>query len=208
MIVREFGGALRRLLRRPGYTLLSVTVLGVGLGIVLFVFGLINTLVLQPLPFPHAARLVSIGEPVSNGIGGMDGDQYLQLHGKLRSVDHMGAWVNVRLNLDEGSGAVFYKGGALTASMMSLLGVKPLLGRGFQAADDVPGAPRVVLLGATIWRHVFHADPHIVGRSVRVNGEWDTVIGVLPASFGFPYDGTQAWLPLRLDVGQHDTIGV
>lgn len=208
MIVREFGGPLRRLLRRRGYTLLSVTVLGVGLGIVLFVFGLIHTLVLQPLPFPHAARLVSIGEPVSNGIGGMDGDQYLQLHGKLRSVDRMGAWGSARLNLDEGNGAVFYKGGALTASMMSLLGVKPLLGRGFQAADDVPGAPRVVLLGATIWRHVFHADPHIVGRSVRVNGEWDTVIGVLPASFGFPYDGTQAWLPLRLDVGQHDTIGV
>ncbi|MEO7066006.1 MAG: ADOP family duplicated permease [Rhodanobacter sp.] len=207
MIIREVHQAWRRLTRRPGYALLSVTVLGVGLGIVLFVFGIINNLVLQPLPFPQAARLVSIGEPHNNNIEGLDSDQYLQLLGKLRSVDLMGAYSPVNLNLDNGSGATHYKGGELTASMMQLLGVKPLLGRGFLPADDVSGATRVVLLSEAIWRHVFHADPHIVGRSVRVNGQWDTVVGVLPATFGFPYTGTQAWLPLRLDVGQHRSIG-
>ena len=206
MIIREFRQAWRRLLRRPGYALLSVTVLGVGLGIVLFVFGMISTLVLRPLPFPHATRLVSIGEPHNNDVVGMDSDQYLQLLGKLHSVDRMGAWSAVNLNLDGGSGATYYKGGELTAPMMQLLGVKPLLGRGLEAADDEAAAPRVILLSETVWRHVFNADPHMVGRSVRVNGQWDTVIGVLPASFGFPFAGTQAWLPLRLSVGQHRTI--
>ncbi|MEO8779656.1 MAG: ABC transporter permease [Rhodanobacter sp.] len=206
MIVREFRQAWRRVMRRPGYALLSVTVLGVGLGIVLFVFGMISTLVLRPLPFPHATRLVSIGEPHNNDVVGMDSDQYLQLLGKLHSVDRMGAWSAVNLNLDGGSGATYYKGGELTAPMMQLLGVKPLLGRGLEAADDEAAAPRVILLSETVWRHVFNADPHMVGRSVRVNGQWDTVIGVLPASFGFPFAGTQAWLPLRLSVGQHRTI--
>ncbi len=206
MIVREFRQAWHRLMRRPGYALLSVTVLGVGLGVVLFVFGMISTLVLRPLPFPDAARLVSIGEPDNNNIVGMDSDQYLQLHGKLRSVDRMGAYAPVSLNLDGGSGAIYYKGGELTASMMHLLGVKPLLGRGLVAADEAHGSTRVLLLSETIWRHEFNADPHIVGRDVRVNGEWDKVIGILPASFGFPYTGTQAWLPLRLKVGEHRTI--
>ncbi|MEO6799462.1 MAG: ABC transporter permease [Rhodanobacter sp.] len=207
MILRELRSAWRRLLKRPGYAALSVGVLGVGLGIVLFVFGMISTLVLRPPPFPQAARLVSIGEPHDNDIVGMDSDQYLQLLGKLRSVDRMGAWSAVNLNLDGGSGATYYKGGELSAPMMQLLGVKPLLGRGLVAADDVADAARVILLSETIWRHVFNADPHIVGRSVRVNGQWNTVVGVLPASFGFPFAGTQVWLPLRLSVGEHRTIG-
>jgi predicted permease len=203
MIVREFREALRRLLRRPGYALLSVVVLGVGLGVVLFLFGIINNVILQPLPFPQGGRLMAVGEPTSHGIGDMDSDQYLQLRGKLRSLDLMGAYGATNVNLDNGQGANHYDGGLLTASMMKLLGAKPLLGRGFVPADDEPGAPRVVLLGEPLWRHAFGADPHIVGRAVRVDGEWSTVIGVLPATFRFPSGITAIWLPLRLAPGQH-----
>jgi putative ABC transport system permease protein len=205
MIVREFRGAWRRLMKRPGYTALSVTVLGVGLGLVLFLFSIVNSLILQPLPFAHADRLMAVGEPASNGIEGIDSSQFLQLQGKLRSVDLMGAYGDAGISLDGGSGAVYYPGCVLTASMMKMLGVKPLLGRGFDATDDVPGAPRVVLLGEALWRHVFHADPHIVGRAMQVNGEWATVVGVMPASFGFPAI-SQAWLPLRMAVGDHSYV--
>jgi hypothetical protein len=79
MIVREFREAWRRLMRRPGYALLSVGMLGVGLGVVLFLFGLVNTMILRPLPFPQAGRLMAIGQQQSNGIGYIDSDQYLQL---------------------------------------------------------------------------------------------------------------------------------
>jgi predicted permease len=208
MIVREFREACRRLIRRPGYALLSVAVLGVGLGVVLFLFGIINNVILQPLPFPQAGRLVAVGEPISNGIDGMDSDQYLQLHGKLRSLDLMGAYEATNVNLDNGQGASHYDGDWLTASMMKLLGVKPLLGRGFVPADDEPGAPRVVLLSEPLWRHAFGADPRVVGRAVRVNGEWATVIGVLPAAFRFQSGITEVWLPLRLVPGQHEYIDV
>ncbi|OOG57728.1 hypothetical protein B0E47_05700 [Rhodanobacter sp. B05] len=208
MIVREFREAWRRLVKRPGYALLSVVVLGAGLGVMLFLFTMVNSVILQPMPFPHAGRLVAVGEPTSNGIGGMDRAQYLALHGKLRSMDAMGAYAGTNLNLDSGHGAVHYGGCLLTASMMDVLGIKPLLGRGFEPADDVPGAPRVMLLGEPLWRHAFGADPHIVGRAVQVNAQWYTVVGVLPASFHFPIGTTAAWLPLRLVPNQHGGIGV
>lgn len=208
MIVRECRQAWRRLLRRPGYTALSVAVLGVGLGLMLFLFTVVNSVILQPMPFPQAGRLVAVGEPTNSGIGGMDRAQYLTLHGKLRSMDAMGAYADTNLNLDSGHGAVHYGGGLLTASMMDVLGIKPLLGRGFEPADDAPGAPRVMLLGEPLWRHVFGADPHIVGRAVQVNAQWCTVVGVLPASFHFPSGTVAAWLPLRLAPDEHGDVAV
>jgi predicted permease len=207
MIVREFREAWRRLMRRPGYALLSVVVLGAGLGVVLFLFTTVNSLILQPLPFPDIARLVTVGEPRSNTIGGMDSDEYLALKDKLRSLDAMGAFDTVGVNLDDGTGAAHYRGAPMTAQLMRMLGVRPLLGRGLAASDDASGAPRVVVLSEPLWRRAFHADPHILGRSVRVNGEWASVVGVLPARFNFP-GGIQVWLPLRLRAGQHREIGV
>jgi predicted permease len=207
MILRELRNAWRRWCRRPGYAALSIAVLGVGLGVVLFLFSLVNTLMLQPLPFPQPGRLVAIGElrdgsggpgDSGSGIGAIDSEQYRLLHEGLGGVDRIGGYATVGISVDAGAGATQYEGGMLTASMMDLLGVRPLLGHGFTPADDSPGAAPALLLGETLWRRVFDADPKIVGRSVRVNGEWATVVGVLPAEFGFP--GTsQVWLPLRPD---------
>lgn len=206
MILREFRQAWRRLMRRPGYALLSVTVLGVGLGVTLFLFSLVNTLILEPLPVPHSDQLMALGEPSDNGngINSIDSDQYLALGGHLHSVDLMGAYVPIGVGVNEGDGANYYSGSRMTASMMQLLGIKPLLGRGLLPTDDAVGAPKVVLLGETLWRHGFKADPHITGRAVRVNGEWATVVGVVPAQeSSFPVTNNQVWLPLRLQPGQH-----
>lgn len=211
MIVREFRQAWRRLVRRPGYALLSVAVLGVGLGVTLFLFSLVNTLILEPLPVPHSGQLMALGEPSDsgNGINTIDSDQYLALHGHLRSVDLMGAWVPIGVGVDEGGsgGATYYPGGRMTASMMQLLGIEPLLGRRLLPADDAVGAPKVVLLGETLWRHGFNADPHIIGRAVRVNGEWATVVGVVPAQQSrIPVTDNQVWMPLKLQPGQHHDL--
>ncbi|HWU76280.1 MAG TPA: ADOP family duplicated permease [Rhodanobacter sp.] len=205
MILRECRSAWRRLLKRPGYAALSVGVLGVGLGLVLFLFSIVNSLILQPLPFAHADRLMAVGEPAPHGIYGIDSAQYQQLRDGLHNVDLMGAYRSSGISLDGGNGATYYSGCSLTASMLKMLEVQPLMGRGFGSADEVPGAPRVLLLGETLWRHVFHADPHIVGRAVQVNGEWATVVGVMPASFEFPARA-QAWVPLRMAAGKHQYV--
>jgi predicted permease len=209
MILRECRTAWRRLLARPGYTVLSLGVLGAGLGVVLFLFSLVDTLMLQPLPFADAGRLVAIGElqdgggigDNGNGIGDIDSDEYLRLRDGLHGVEQIGGYESTGISLDKGGGAILYEGARFNASMLPLLGVQPLLGRGLGLADYQPGAPRVVVLGEDLWRRNFGADRKVIGRAVRVNGEWATVIGVLPASFGFP--GTsELWLPLRVN-GTH-----
>jgi predicted permease len=206
MIVREFRGAWRRLVKRPGYTVLSIGVLGVGLGVVLFLFSLINTVVLQPLPFPQAGRLMAIGEAHDDGdgIGDIDTDEYIGLY-HLQGMDAVGAYVQAGLGLDTGSGARFYDGTQLTASMFHMLGAKPILGRGLVAADERMGAPAVVLIGENLWRRQFHADHGILGRKVRVSGQWATIVGVLPDTFTFR-DASQLWMPLQLDAGMRSDV--
>ncbi|MGP1667780.1 MAG: ABC transporter permease, partial [Rhodanobacter sp.] len=213
MMVRECRTAWRRLLSRPGYTVLSLGVLGVGLGVVLFLFSLIDTMMLQPLPFAEAGRLVAIGElrdgggmgDTGVGIGDINSEQYLRLRDGLRGVEQVGAYEGVGISLDRGGGATLYEGARFSASMMPLLGVQALLGRGFSDADDQPGAAQVVVLGEGLWRRSFAADPKVIGHAVRVNGEWATVIGVLPAAFGFP--GTsELWQPLRVDGTHHGDL--
>lgn len=205
MMILELRQAGRRVMRRPGYSFLTVAVMGVGLGLVMFVFSMVNSLILTPMSLPHAERLVSIGEPTSNGITGIDGDQYLKVHGKLHGVDRMGAYAETGVIINNGQGASYFRGARMSASMMRLLGAKPLLGRAFEHADDVPGAPRDVVLSESLWREHFGADPKIIGRNVRVNGEWSTVVGVMPASFDFP-GGIRVWLPLRLQSGMHQYV--
>ena len=208
MLLRELHAAWRRLARRPGYAALSVTVLGVGLGVVVFLFSLINTLMLTPLPLPHADRVMAVGEldrgnggvgDTGIGIGDIDTDQYLRLAGSLHGVEVSGGYLGVGVSLDSGAGATRVDGVRLTASMLELLGARPLLGRDLLPSDDRPGAPPVVLLGEHLWRHGFGADPHIVGRAVRIDGDWATVVGVMPARFGFIGGDPQLWLPLRPD---------
>ncbi len=215
MILDEWRGAWRRLARRPGYSLLSIGVLGVGLGLTLFVFNLVNALILDPLPFPQADRLVAIGEirdasggagDTGTGIDDLDGAQYQLLQRSLSGVQALGAYQQAGIVLDAGDRATLYEGGIFTASMMDLLGVQPLLGRGLLPTDETPGAAGVVLIGEMLWRRAFAGDPHIVGRTVRVNGDWATVVGVLPASFGFP-GNSQVWGALTLRPAEHTELG-
>lgn len=206
MIVREFRNAWRRLMNRPGYTALSVGVLGVGLGVLLFLFGLINGLVLHPLASP-ADQLMAIGPTRDNGMGiyDLDSDDYLQRQGRLQGVATDGAFTSGGIGLDIGHGSTRYKGARWTSSMMSMVDVLPILGRAFSAADDQPGSVPVVLLSESLWRHQFNADPAVLGRAVRVNGDWATVVGVLPKTFDFP-EASRLWVPLRLRASEHKWV--
>ncbi|RDS79239.1 hypothetical protein DWU98_18995 [Dyella monticola] len=209
MIVWELRQAWRRLMRRPGYALLSVVVLGMGLGVTLFLFSLVNTLIIEPLPIPQPDRLMALGEPSSNGSGieTLDSAQYLDVRDGMRSVDLMGAYMGIGVSVDEGGGATYYTGSRMSASMMSLLGIKPLLGRSLAPSDETAGAPKVALLGEALWRHGLHADPRIIGRALRVDGEWVTVVGVLPAQASrLPVTDNQIWLPMHLQPGEHSDI--
>lgn len=198
--------AWRRLWRRPGTSLISVLVLGVALGVVTFQFNLVQKTILQPLPFPHPDRLVVFGHANDSGIGigTLNNALLLTLKGKLDGLDAAGAYGASSVVLGGGghAPAAYELGGRLTASAMRMLDPHALLGRGLVPADDAPGAPPVVVLGESLWRQRYHADPHILGRSLRVDGTWAKVVGVLSKGFKFPYSA-RLWMPLKLRDG-HD----
>jgi putative ABC transport system permease protein len=205
MIVHAFRHAGRRLLARPAYSALSIGVLGLGLGAMLFMLGLVNGLILQPMPFPDRDRLLAIGteQPGDIGIGRVRTSDYLLLQDALRSVDRFGVYAEATANIsrDDDVPPRRYAGAMLSADAFELLGVTPMIGRGLAADDDRPGAPMTVLLSERVWREDFAADRGIVGRRLRVNSEAAEVIGVLPAGFAFP-SRAEVWLPRRVQSGQ------
>jgi predicted permease len=202
MRLLEIRNAWRRLLARPGYTALSVGVLGLGLGAMLFLLGAVNGLILEPLPFPDGDRLVAIGQMPENnvGINGLDSDDYALVQRELRSYERIGVYATLTVNLSGSRGPKRYDGGMLSADVLPLLGVQPVLGRVFTAEDDTPGTAPVVLLGHAAWRDDFGADAGVIGTTLRVNGKTGTVIGVMPENFGFPYR-QEVWIPRQLVAG-------
>ena len=196
--------AARRLASRPGNTSLSIGILALGLGATMFLFGAVNSMVLSPLPFPEADRLVHLGEVEAGGRGtidAFDAEDWLAIAPHLDAFDAVAIDGGpATVNLSHADDVKRYDGAMIDAQILPLLGVQPLLGRGFVAADDRPGAPLTVLLGERVWRNDFNADPDIVGHLLRANGEPATVVGVLPANFGFPH-AQEVWLPRRIAAG-------
>ena len=207
MSLLELRNAWRRLMARPGYTALSISVLGLGLGAMLFLLGAVNGLILEPLPFPNSDRLIAIGQMRDGniGVGGMDSEDYDLLRRELRSYDSIGVYSSLTVNLSRPQGPKRYDGNKLSVDVLPMLGVQPVLGRAFTAEDDRSGTAPTVLLSYAVWRDDFGADPTIVGKTLRVNGETGTIIGVMPEDFGFPYR-EEVWLPRQLVAG--DDFGV
>lgn len=195
MRLADFTGALRRLRARPSYTLLSVAVLGVGLGAVLFMLSLVDGLILRPLPFPAAERLMAIGyeRKDDTGVGDMAKSDFLQLQRNLSGVEALGLYAEANLALTHRAATRVYTGTIVSSRTLPILGVRPMIGRGFEALDDRSGAAPSVLLGEHLWRSQFGADPNIVGTSIRIDRKATLVVGVMPAGFAFPY-ASDLWL--------------
>jgi len=198
----DIRSGLRVLGKYPALSLVAVATLGLGIGLSTTVFSVVNGGLFKGLPFPDAERVVSVvtTNPAQQQPRQPVGAQDLAvLEEAQTSFESIGAFGFTALNLsDEAGRPDRFRGGQLTAAAFRALGVAPALGRGFQDADDRPGAPPVLLLGATLWRERFGGSPDIVGQSVRVNGRMHTVIGVMPDRFEFPIL-EQGWIPLQVD---------
>ncbi|WP_052688156.1 ABC transporter permease [Xanthomonas sp. MUS 060] len=204
-----FQTAARRLLQRPGHSLLAVAVLGVGLGTVLFLFGLVNGLVLKPMPFPDPDRLVAIGYKTENDVGieVMGNDDYEQIRNSLKSIEATGIYHVQAADIVVGGVAKRYNGCLLSGQMLAFLGTTPLSGRRLGKSDERPGAPLVALISESLWRNDFAAAKDIIGRNVQINGEAATIVGVMPKGFAFPAIA-DVWLPTRFPPGTSTDVNV
>jgi predicted permease len=196
--------ALRQLRKAPGFTLLAVVTLALGIGANTAMFTVMDNVLLRPLPYAGANRLQTI-TPSANNTASTSGTSWLDyrdLHNGMKNVARIAGYSEDFSVVKSRDTSLAVAASRLTPNLLPMLGVKPLMGTAFTPEDALVGGPQVVLLSAGIWKKEFHSDPDIVGKTVQISGEPHTVVGVMPASFHFPEDlGPAAqdavWLPLQ-----------
>ena len=195
-LLQDVRFAIRVLRKSPAFTLVAVLTLALGIGANAAIFSLVRAILLQPLPYRDADRLVMIwneygGKPASNSP-----PDYLDRKKESRTLDEIAAFRAVSLNLSGTGTPQRVPAARVTASFFSTLGVPPELGRVFSASEDVPGNNYVVVLSHGCWQRRFGGDASLVGRSVRLNGQPHTVIGVMPPDFNALLPDQEAWVPI------------
>jgi len=193
--------AIRKLIKTPGFTVVTVLTLGIGLGVNITMFSAVNGVLFRPFPYPEPEELVVVGATYASrpgDIGSLSYPDYLMLREESDALEEITAWDWEPYSL-KGEGAPVFVGGVrATASFFDVLAIQPLLGRTFLPEEDEPGGPDVIVLGEGLWRSQFGADPGIVGRTVVLDGVPRTVIGVVPEEAAF-IENARLFIPLGMD---------
>jgi putative ABC transport system permease protein len=194
--------AARTLRRSPAFTTAAIATLAVGMGPTLVVANLLHQVVLQPLPFDEADRLVSVwnADPSKNRHEfPLSTPDFIDFRDQQTVFDALAAHTGTSVAWVGAGEPRQIAGVVTTADLFGVLRVQPVLGRPLVAADSAPGAPRVIVLGSELWRSEFGARPDVIGTSVRIDGEPAEIVGVLPENLTFPRGSAWFWVPLTLD---------
>ena len=191
---------IRTLRARPGFTLVVVATLALGVGANTAIFSAINALLLRPLPVADVDRLV-YGAALREGYDpfGTSLLDYELYRAEARGLASVGLGTPRTFTLLGRGEPEHLRAAAVTASYLPTLGVGPALGRAFTGAEDRPGGPAVALLGHDLWQRRFGGDRGVLGRPLSLEGTSYTVIGVLPRGFDMPY-AAEVWVPLQADI--------
>src|SRR5262245_58317404 len=195
----------RILWKNPGFTLIVVFTLSLGIGANTAIFGVVNAVLLRPLPYESPERLVMISESdAQRKITSMDasGPNFLDWRGQAQTFERMTAFDGEeKFNLTGGEFPERIKGATVSEDFFSTLGITPALGRVFLSEEMKPGAAPVVTLSHALWQRRFGGDRGVVGRAISVNGESATVVGVMPPNFQYPAEA-ELWAPFASALSQ------
>jgi predicted permease len=200
-IVRDVRFGIRALRRTPAFTAFTMLTFALAIGGLTTIFSLVNAVLLRPLPYPESHRLVALMEDYrSTNTGGFPvaAPNFHDWQQQATSFEGMALWEAQGFNLS-GDGEPEQVGGLRTSHrLFDVLGVRPMLGRGFVADDDAGANGKVVVLSWGLWQRRFGGDSAIVGRAIRMNQEPWQVIGIMPRGFAFPSARTSVWTPIAL----------
>jgi len=197
--------AVRILAKNPGFTVVAVLTLAIGIGANTAIFSFVNAILLRPLPFKEPGRLVMVFEnhPVNGWFKNSVGAPVLGEWRKQSTVfEGLAARGYSGFILTGRGQPENLPGSQLSANIFSLLGIKPILGRDFLAEEETYGKHHVVLLSYELWQRRFGGDTNILARAITLNAEPHTVIGVMPPRTFFPEPGVQLWTPLAFSPDQ------
>jgi putative ABC transport system permease protein len=211
-IVRDLGYGARNLWRTPGFTAVALLALALGIGANTAIFGVVNAVLLRPLPYKDADRLVTI---LHYGVNPVATANYIDWRDQSHSFEAMAAadaWSANLTNRDpsDSNPAEHLAGLKVTQNLLPLLGIEPLLGRWFIPGEDQEGAEHEVVLSYRLWQRRFNGDRNLVGNPIVLNGEAYTAVGVMPPSFKFaPFWAIHAelWVPDAFGNSIHERGG-
>jgi len=196
--MKEVGFAARRLWRSPAFTLATVLTLGLAIGANTSIFAVVHRVLLNPLPYGDSSRLIALdyGVPIANvssGINFMTWQLYHQLADHARTLERVAVYDTGEVTLTGVGEPERIRVSHATPSLVPVLRMSPEIGRWFTEQEGVPGAPAVAVLSHGLWVRRYAKDPHVLGRSVILDGVSTTIVGVMPADFTFPNARIDLW---------------
>ena len=215
-VIQDLGFALRQLKKNPGFGVMAILILALGIGVSVAIFGFVDAALIQPLPFAQPDRLLDITEsavaiPHAN-FSRDDYDDWKRMNTTLSSLD---AYTGTSYLLRMGSTTDSVAGMRVSDGFFSTLGVKPMLGRGFLPGEDKSGGSKIVMLSYAAWQKRFGSHSDVVGQSINLSGDNYTIVGVLPREFIFAPRPSAEFIAPLLDKtgcekrrGCHDLVGV
>ena len=202
-LARNLRFALRQLGKTPGFTLTVILTLALGIGVVTAVFSLVEGVLLRPLPFKAADRLVSLGDHLGNGHGiSVTAREIATYSSATQAFSSLGGYIASAYEISGGAQPEEINAARVSADTFPTLGVQPLLGRVFTPQEEDAHQPLAVI-SYSLWLNRFHRDPHVLGSSIDLDRKTYSIIGVMPRGFEFPLqagllDQSQLWIPLSL----------
>jgi predicted permease len=199
---------VRMLVKQPGFTVVAVLALALGVGANTAIFSVVNAVLLRPLPFAQPDEIVTArGRSAERGDRGasLSYPDFLDWRQQAQSFDRLAVYNTASTLIREGNEPEAISGAVASADLLPLLKVEPLLGRNFTREEDQQQSAPVILLGYNLWQRRFGADPRVVGRQLRLSSQSATIIGVLPEGFKFPVDeGRTDYLqPIGPNIGEY-----
>jgi putative ABC transport system permease protein len=188
--------AIRRLIKSPGFTLIALLTLALGIGANTAIFSVVNAVLLQPLPYKDPQQIVGIFHLSEGHRSTMSGPNFTDVRKAATTLQDAAAYTRTRTILTGRGEPVRLDGANISAPLFDLLGVQAALGRTFRADENQPGKSHVAILGHDLWQQRFGADPGVVGQQITLDGVSYEVVGVMPEKFSFPA-GRAIWTPLE-----------
>jgi putative ABC transport system permease protein len=203
-LAQDLRYGLRMLAKHPGFTVVSVLTLALGIGANTAIFSVVNAVILRPLPYPHSDRIVSIWETEPSGPGNLypnTGPDYVDWKAQNRVFDTMGAVFVTSGALTGTSEPLQIQGFEVSPEILDLLGARPIMGRNFAADETESGHDSEVILSYGLWQRAFGGQPDVLESKITLDGRPYTVTGVMPRGFEFPHiwgNKPEYWVPLNL----------
>jgi predicted permease len=198
-LMQDLSFGARMLMKKPAFTLVAVLTLALGIGATTAIFSVVNAVLLRPLPYPDADRLLYVGQQYRSGLAGSGEPKFLFWREQCQSFEALACYSNyggAGGNLAGGNEAEYVAGLRVSEDFFRVLGVSPALGRAFTKEEDTPGSARVAILSDGLWRRRFGGSTALLGQTVLLNDRAVTVVGIMPPQFRLGF-GADLFVPMQ-----------